>query len=60
MAARYILFRRGNGVFYVEDRETGKQTSLKTRDKSAAAELTNAKNAALRHPCLTASSAEFI
>jgi hypothetical protein len=33
---RYRLFHRNNGIFFIEDRVTGKQASLQTRDKVAA------------------------
>ena len=35
MQDRYTMFRRGP-VFYAEDRTTGQQKSLKTRDESEA------------------------
>jgi len=33
MKHRFILFQRA-GIFYCEDTSTGKQTSLRTRDKA--------------------------
>ena len=35
MKLRYRLFQRRSGIFFVEDRVTGKQQSLKTRDRHA-------------------------
>ena len=51
MNQRFILFRRA-GVFYCEDRETRKQTSLRTRDKAEALSLLHAKNESARQPVL--------
>src|ERR1035438_7998615 len=51
MNQRFIMFRRG-AVFYCEDTETGKQLSLRTRDKAAAGTLLHAKNESLRQPVL--------
>ncbi len=36
MKLRYRLFQRSSGIFFVEDRISKKQESLKTRDKIAA------------------------
>lgn len=47
MKLRFILFRR-SGVYYCEDTTTRKQTSLRTRDKSEANALLNAKNESFR------------
>ena len=44
MKALYRLFKRSNGVYYVENNQTGKQSSLKTRDRSEAEQLLNARN----------------
>ena len=44
MKTKFILFRR-NGVFYIEDTSSGKQTSLRTRDETEAKSLLNARNA---------------
>jgi integrase len=51
MKSKYILFRR-NGVFYVEDTATGKQTSLRTKDEAEANGLLSARNEASRQPIL--------
>ena len=44
MKNRYRVFRRGWGTYYCEDLRTGKQESLKTRDKEQAYRLVAAKN----------------
>src|SRR5262245_26916946 len=51
MKSRFILFRR-SGTFYCEDTETGKQTSLRTKDESEAQTILNAKNESRRQPAL--------
>jgi hypothetical protein len=43
MNNRYWLFKRG-GVYYIEDTATGKQQSLRTRDRATAEKLRNAKS----------------
>ena len=52
MKLRFRLFRRHNGIFFTEDRTTGKQESLKTRDKAAAHRIFNAKNEAYEQPAI--------
>jgi len=44
MKALYRLFKRSNGIFYVQSNQTGKQTSLKTRDAAEAKSLLEARN----------------
>jgi integrase len=51
MKSRFILYRRG-GVYYCEDTDTGKQSSLRTRDVAAATSILNAKNESFRQPIL--------
>ena len=51
MNQRYILFQR-SGVYYCEDRQTRKQTSLRTRDHAEAMVLLNAKNESARQSIL--------
>ena len=51
MNQRYVLFLRSK-VYYCEDRQTGKQTSLRTRSRNEAMALLNAKNEAARQPIL--------
>jgi len=41
---KYRLYRRQNGTYYYEDCESGKQLSLKTKDKAEALRLLNAHN----------------
>jgi len=51
---RYRLFKKRTkkGVYFVQDNQTGKQTSLRTKDKNEAARLLNAMNEAHRQPHL--------
>jgi len=49
MKKRYWMFKRGS-TFYVEDAETGKQQSLRTKDKKEAKRLVEAKNDAAAQP----------
>jgi integrase len=51
MKNRFILFQR-SGVYYTEDTTTGKQASLRTRDKADALRLLNVKNEAAHHPAM--------
>lgn len=51
MKPRFTLFRRA-GIYYCEDTNTHKQSSLKTRNKAEALTLLNAKNEAFRQPRL--------
>lgn len=51
MKKRFLLFQR-SGVFYCEDTSTGKQTSLRTRDKTDAARLLHVKNEATHQPAM--------
>ena len=51
MKNRYILFQR-SGVFYAEDTTTGKQTSLRTKDKADALRLLHVKNEAAHQPAM--------
>jgi hypothetical protein len=46
MNTAYRMFKRRNGVFYIENNETGKQESLRTSDKHEAGKLLSAKNGA--------------
>ncbi|MEO6847829.1 MAG: hypothetical protein ABI443_09680, partial [Chthoniobacterales bacterium] len=39
MKSRFTLFRRGNGVYYIEDRQNKSQTSLHTKDQEQAERL---------------------
>ncbi len=44
MKSAYRLFKRGNGVYYVEHNESGQQRSLKTKDKQEAQKLFHVHN----------------
>lgn len=46
MSQRFRLFKRGNGRFYSEDVLTGRQSSLRTKDRQEALLLLAAKNRA--------------
>lgn len=52
MKTRFRLFRRGNGIFFVQDNVTNKQESLRTRDRKAAARLVGARNEAYEQPAI--------
>ena len=48
--AKYRIFKRASGFWFAQDRVTGKQSSLRTRDESEAVRLLNARNEAVPHP----------
>ena len=48
--AKYRIFKRASGFWFAQDRVTGKQSSLRTRDESEAVRLLNARNEAVHHP----------
>src|SRR6266542_3811115 len=50
MTEKYRVFRRASGVWYIQDRETGEQHSLRTRKESEATRLLHARNEAHRQP----------
>ena len=52
MKTRFRLFQRASGVYYLEDTETLRQESLKTKDKHVAQRLFQAKNGAHEQPAL--------
>ena len=52
MQEKYRLFRRSNGVFYWQHRETTVQGSLKTKEKKEAERLLVAKNESESQPTL--------
>ena len=52
MKQKYRLFRRASGIYFVEDKATGKQESLRTRDKAEAHRLVHAQNEAHQQPLL--------
>ncbi|MHC1767387.1 MAG: tyrosine-type recombinase/integrase [Verrucomicrobiia bacterium] len=50
---KYRSFQnKKTGIYFIQDNETGRQQSLKTRDKTEAARLASAKNEAHRQPQL--------
>ena len=49
MTNRFTLFKRGN-VYYCEDRTTGQQKSLQTRDEAEAQRILQAKNDTVKLP----------
>ena len=51
MKNKYALFKRGS-VYYIQDSESGKQTSLRTKNETEARSLLNARNEAQRQPIL--------
>jgi integrase len=55
---RFRLYRRSNGTYYAHENETGKQTSLRTKDKREAAGLVVAKNQAVAQPILNVAMAK--
>lgn len=55
---RYRIFKRSNGIYFLEDKETRKQESLKTRDRSQAFSLWTARNQASLQPYLNQTMAK--
>ncbi len=52
MKMKYRLFKRNSGIFFIQDNATGRQESLKTRDKETARRLFNARNEAHQQPAI--------
>jgi integrase len=52
MKLRYRMFRKASGIYFIENRVTGQQKSLKTRDKEAAVRIFNAQNEAHEQPAI--------
>ena len=52
MKRQYRLFQRNSGIFFIQNNTSGKQESLKTRDKKTALRLFNAKNEAGEQPAI--------
>jgi integrase len=52
MQDRYRLYRRDNGIYYLEDVSAKKQESLRTKNRSAALGLVAARNQASQQPAL--------
>ncbi|MBP9900012.1 MAG: hypothetical protein KBH45_01030 [Verrucomicrobia bacterium] len=47
------MFRRRNGMYFIEDRFTKRQASLRTKDKRIAARILNTKNEAQLQPAIS-------
>jgi integrase len=58
MKNKFILFQRG-GVFYCEDTATGKQSSLRTKNKADALRLLHVKNEAVHQPAMNLQIAQI-
>jgi integrase len=58
MQDRYWLYQRENGIFYLQDKITGKQQSTRTKDASAAKRLLAGKNQSVEQPMLNRSMAK--
>jgi hypothetical protein len=52
MKSCFRLFQRSNGIYFCENRQTGAQQSLHTKDEDEAVRLLNAKNEAQHDPGL--------
>ena len=52
MKLRYRMFRKASGIYFIENRVTGQQKSLKTRDKEAAVRIFHAQNEAHEQPAI--------
>lgn len=50
--AKFRLFRRGTGIFFVQDNASGRQESLRTRDRAEAKRLFAAYNEAHEQPAI--------
>jgi hypothetical protein len=48
----FRIFKKASGIFFIQDRATGRQESLRTRDKREAERLLNARNDAAAQPLL--------
>jgi integrase len=52
MQERYRMYRRSNGTYYLQDNRTGKQESLKTKDRGKANRICTARNEAVALPAM--------
>jgi hypothetical protein len=52
MTDKFRIFRRASGVWYLEDKETNHQESLRTRNETEASRLLLARNEAHRQPAI--------
>jgi len=50
MKQKFCLYRRDNGMFYLQNMDTNKQRSLRTKDENQAKALLAAENEAVRQP----------
>ena len=58
MENRYRVYRRYQGIYYIEDVVTKRQESLRTRDKNKAVALLVARNQAIAQPALNVTMAK--
>jgi hypothetical protein len=58
MENRYRVYRRENGIYYIEDVVTKQQESLRTRHKKKALALLIARNQAAAQPALNVTMAK--
>lgn len=58
MQKKFRLYRRGNGMYYAQDRETGARFSLDTQNKEKVGDLFRAKNEAAAQPTFNREIAE--
>jgi hypothetical protein len=59
MQNQFTMFRRG-AVFYCEDRSTGQQKSLLTRNEAEARKIVQAKNDSVSQAVLTIGAKRFL
>jgi integrase len=52
MKRHYRLFKRSTGIFFIQHNATGRQESLRTRDKEAARRIFHARNEAHEQPAI--------
>jgi integrase len=52
MKMKYRLFQRNSRIFFIQDNATGRQESLKTRDRETARRIFNARNEAHQQPAI--------
>lgn len=50
MQKAHQLYRRTNGIYYCENTHTGKQVSLRTKDRQTALRLLQAQNQTVEQP----------
>jgi hypothetical protein len=60
MQDRYWLYRRENGVFYLQDKITGRQQSTRTKDDSPAKRLLAGKNQSVEQQAVQEGAAEIV